>query len=276
MSLSDSLLLDPYPFDVYIAKRTDGAKGSGTMNDPWDGSTSDRLDDILNTLDTSNGGVTVHLGPGEFTTKGYADGITPGWRALSYLRILGAGVDITTLELEPPTTSGKHYFAVGHPLVISGSNEPDTVDFFELSDLTINCNLDNSIDVACGAVRVMGSHVRIKRVKFTQWGNRVSTLTGFVCAVITGHCNSGELTEPIGRAECANAGIDDCIAVEPATNTGQAGTMLIFHIGDTAVPVEGIYAEEAHVRGQTIAWILLKNPRSLFAGIFRCRCLQAD
>jgi hypothetical protein len=38
MSLVDSLLLDPYPFDVWIAWRTAGG-GSGTLNDPYDGST---------------------------------------------------------------------------------------------------------------------------------------------------------------------------------------------------------------------------------------------
>src|SRR6266853_2973868 len=39
MSLLDALLLDPTPFDVWIALRTDGAKGSGTQSDPYDGST---------------------------------------------------------------------------------------------------------------------------------------------------------------------------------------------------------------------------------------------
>src|SRR5205823_7978072 len=39
MSLSEALLLDPYPFEIFIAYRTDGVKGSGTLNDPYDGST---------------------------------------------------------------------------------------------------------------------------------------------------------------------------------------------------------------------------------------------
>lgn len=42
MSLSDALLLDPAPFDIWIAARTDGAKGSGTLNDPYDGMTKKR------------------------------------------------------------------------------------------------------------------------------------------------------------------------------------------------------------------------------------------
>ena len=30
MSLSDALLLEPYPFEIFIAYRMDGVKGSGT------------------------------------------------------------------------------------------------------------------------------------------------------------------------------------------------------------------------------------------------------
>jgi hypothetical protein len=40
MSLLDALFLDPYRINVWIAYRTDGVKGSGTQNDPYDGSTS--------------------------------------------------------------------------------------------------------------------------------------------------------------------------------------------------------------------------------------------
>ncbi len=41
MSLVDALLLEPYrdPREVYIALRTDGLKGSGTIDDPFDGGT---------------------------------------------------------------------------------------------------------------------------------------------------------------------------------------------------------------------------------------------
>ena len=38
MSLLDALLLDPAPFNVWIAKRADGLKGSVTASDPYDGS----------------------------------------------------------------------------------------------------------------------------------------------------------------------------------------------------------------------------------------------
>ena len=44
MSLIDALLLDPAPFNVWIAARTDGIKGSGTASDPYDGSTAAKFD----------------------------------------------------------------------------------------------------------------------------------------------------------------------------------------------------------------------------------------
>src|ERR1043166_9272052 len=44
MSLLDALLLEPYQINVWIAYRTDGVAGSGTQNDPYDGSTATRFD----------------------------------------------------------------------------------------------------------------------------------------------------------------------------------------------------------------------------------------
>src|SRR5437762_3346745 len=38
MSLLDALLLEAFPLDVWIAVRTDGVRGTGTENDPWNGS----------------------------------------------------------------------------------------------------------------------------------------------------------------------------------------------------------------------------------------------
>jgi hypothetical protein len=59
MSLLDALLLDPAPFDVWIAARTDGIKGSGTASDPYDGSTQARFDARMSELQPNT---RVHLG----------------------------------------------------------------------------------------------------------------------------------------------------------------------------------------------------------------------
>ena len=81
MSLLDALLLDPYRINIWIAYRTDGVAGSGTQNDPYDGSsTATKFDAIMNSLAANT---TVHLGPttstNPFLTTGFwttSDGST--------------------------------------------------------------------------------------------------------------------------------------------------------------------------------------------------------
>lgn len=60
MSLLDALLLDPAPFNVWIALRTDGLKGSGTASDPYDGGTQARFDGVMS-LFAAQSNVAIHL-----------------------------------------------------------------------------------------------------------------------------------------------------------------------------------------------------------------------
>jgi len=46
MNLIDAILLNPAPFDVWIAYRMDSIKGSGTLNDPWNGSEQEVFDEL--------------------------------------------------------------------------------------------------------------------------------------------------------------------------------------------------------------------------------------
>ena len=179
MSLLDALLLDPYKIDVWIAKRADGVKGTGTQNDPWDGSTATRLDTVLNSLVANT---RIHLGPGTFQINGYQDGAASGWLK-SGMMISGSGIDVTTLQMVGTTTSNKHYFAIGHPFTSGG--QPNLIDYFDISELTIDCNLAAGTTLtACGAVRVMGNHARVRRIKVTYWGKKTGGPDCFVVAVI--------------------------------------------------------------------------------------------
>jgi hypothetical protein len=47
MSLIDAFFLEPYAFATYIANRNDGQKGSGTLTDPWDGSTQQKFEAVM-------------------------------------------------------------------------------------------------------------------------------------------------------------------------------------------------------------------------------------
>ena len=156
MSLLDSLLLDDYRINFWIAARTDGIKGSGTIGDPYDGSTAAKFDALMRDLaaqTTATVGVRVNLGPGIFETAGYYDGIDPsaGWRPSARMKIVGSGIDVTTLKLASAASAGSQCFAVGHVL----GNNTAQVDFFAISDLTIDCDLVHQTNaIAAGAIRI--------------------------------------------------------------------------------------------------------------------------
>jgi hypothetical protein len=92
MSLLDALLLDPYRINTWIAYRTDEVNGSGTQNDPWDGSTATKLDTTLNSLVANT---RIHFGRGTFQINGYQDGAASGWLKWG-MKIIGSGCSTTT------------------------------------------------------------------------------------------------------------------------------------------------------------------------------------
>lgn len=219
MSLTDALLLDPYRFNVYLAVRTDGQKGSGTISDPYHCGDATTFDGLMNSFPE---GTTVHLGPASisspFKTAGYGDGVAGGWTSKKAMRIIGSGIDVTYLRLEP--VAAGTFFAVGHAL---GANA--NVDFFEICDLTINCNLTAlNGDAAAGAVRVMGNHASIRRIKAINWGTSSADKPCFVIAVITADNSSA------GIFEAVNAGVHSCIAEGPYED-GMAAAVNVFHVG---------------------------------------------
>src|SRR5436305_2071402 len=118
MGLTEALLLDPYPFEIFIAHREDGIRGSGTLNDPYRANTADEFDAVMRTL---AGPTLVHLGVGYFYTNGYTDAApSSGWQMIAGTRIVGAGLASTRLILVNATSAG-HYYAIGHALVDSDS-----------------------------------------------------------------------------------------------------------------------------------------------------------
>ena len=130
--LSDTLLLDPHPFEIWIALRSDGVKGTGTLNDPFDGSvgTTFRFDELMRTISSQAGPALVHLGPGTFETNGYSDDqdvTITGWQMKASMRIVGAGKDVTTVKVVGASLNS-HYFAIGHKLTTGATgNSPSFV-----------------------------------------------------------------------------------------------------------------------------------------------------
>jgi hypothetical protein len=232
MSLLDALLLDPLRVNIWIAARTDGIAGTGTQNDPYDAgnptpapaAAAAKFDAIMNGL-PSTPPVRVHLGPGTFYTNGYADGVSGGWQIRSGMKIVGSGIDVTTVQLVGSSTDA-HYYAMGHALSTSGS--PTPMDFFEVTDLTIDCHYSgfSGGGTACGAVRVMGNHCRIHRIKAINWGTKTILRPCFVLLVVTAN--------PPGLPGVEDCGIEECIGItpDPAYTGGMnVGPSTVFHAG---------------------------------------------
>src|SRR6266850_3229000 len=260
MSLLDALLLDPYPLNVYIAARTDGIKGSGTINDPWDGSSVDKFDGILSAIPASTK-ARIHLSPGTFQTRGYADGVTgAGWSPQEKWSIVGSGLDLTILQLVAGSTVNQHYFAIGHPLGSSGTR----VDYLSVTDLTIDCNLPTT-SVACGAIRIMGDHVRIRRVKAKNWGTRSSSQpTCSVLAVI--------IADPeAANTAAADAGIEDCMVVEPSANNTGSANLLSAGSKDFSTDQE-VYANAPFIRNCFVDCGAASVPSAAFRGFYMASC----
>lgn len=90
--------------EIWISARTDGKAGTGTSIDPFDGSTQEKFDSILNRLYKENRkNVNIYLGVGTFYTLGsyvyVAYDPSPGWVADDGWKILGAGMGNTVLKL---------------------------------------------------------------------------------------------------------------------------------------------------------------------------------
>lgn len=225
MSLIDALLLDPYPFELYLANRTDGNAGSGTLNDPYRANTAAEFDAILSSLQEPT---VVHLGAGTFYTNGYSDANpSAGWKILPGTRIVGAGISTTKLVVQNASGAG-HYYAIGHPLV--DENEASyTADFCEVADLTIDCGASGAgSSAACGAIRLMGDHVQVNRVRVINWGTKSSTRPCYVIVVLTG--DRSKVGDEYLKVETVNAGIQGCIAIEPCSSALEAA-ITVFHVG---------------------------------------------
>jgi hypothetical protein len=98
------------------------------------------FDEILSQISANT---QIHIGPGIFQTRGFAPNDSRGWQPKTRQKIVGAGVDITTLQLVGAENGDQHYHVIGMPIEPNGSTAIVPLESFEVSDLTIDCNLDN-------------------------------------------------------------------------------------------------------------------------------------
>ncbi|HXT39213.1 MAG TPA: hypothetical protein VN887_04230, partial [Candidatus Angelobacter sp.] len=300
MSLLDALLLDPYRINVWIAYRTDGVKGSGTEEDPYNGSpryesaisvsgltssgreatattggnhgfsdgdvvtisgvtgvdgqyyngtfviygktattfkywmkgspagngsgtmvcalTHYQFDEIRGVLGANT---TIHLGPGVFPTQGIgSDG--SGVPVLTGQKIIGSGIDVTIVKLVSVRSPIVQYWVLG-----TGAH----LEYFAVSDLTLDCNLDGQLigsytfpPIACSGVLVSGAHVKYRRVRVINFGDSSGA---FECFVMW---SAGADPNP-AFVESVDCLMEDCILEQPAIN--QYGLVTVINMGAT-------------------------------------------
>ncbi|HEY0434697.1 MAG TPA: hypothetical protein VGC95_12555 [Chitinophagaceae bacterium] len=188
-----------------------------------------QISDALAADTSGTASALIFLGPGEFQTNGYYDGVTGDhWEARSRMKIVGSGIDVTKITLVGTTTADTHYYAVGHALD-DGTNIK-TADFFEISNLTINCNLGSALN-ACGAIRVLGKHAKNFDLKVINWGTKSSSVPCHVISALTGYYK-----DATHNYAAQNVGLQRCIATNPA-NSGAAAPVTVFHVGNVETAV---------------------------------------
>ena len=216
---------------TYIMVGTPSANAAGTFSvriDPY------RFDAVMRSL-ASAGPVCIYLGPGEFKTLGYYEGLSGGAQLKPGMRIVGSGVDVTKVTLVNTTANTqKAVYAFGHDLGVGGA--ANLVDFASIESLTVDCNLNGQSGamVAAGAVRMMGNHSRVSFVKAINWGNKhdATPTPGFVFLLITGDLSAG-----VGVAGVVNCGIDQCLAITPTLPpTPPTAPVTVFQVGAKEVP----------------------------------------
>jgi hypothetical protein len=195
MSLVDAFLEEglsnPPPYasatgvrrEIFVAIRTDGVIGAGTIEDPYNGSTDDLLDALLRDITKVPTNMTVRFGPGTFQTKG-AGGFITGFRARTGQRFIGSGIGQTTLQLVKLTAADDDSYAVGG---IFGNPVPPATSDILISDMTLDCNLSRqprkngannyNPDDPPGNISITnfiaGANTVFRRLRVINWGPHI-------------------------------------------------------------------------------------------------------
>ncbi len=204
--------------------------------------------------------IRVHIGPGTFQTRGFAANDDRGWQPKTGQNIVGAGFDVTVLQLVGADRADEHYHVVGTPITppVGATSRIEPLKSFQISNLTIDCNVDNQPgrpdpgygNVACGAVRILGTGCRLHDLKVINWGTKSLQQGCFVLSIIQASAQPSHAFGYPLLTETQHNGIEDCIAVQPSKNNARETTVL--HIG-------GVKNATNHAQGFGLAAYIRKN-----------------
>ena len=196
---NDGTVLDYTP-----AQNTDAARGTALI----------AAVSAVNALAIANAdeaGVQIVLGPGTYDLNSTEcatafSGLNCLWLRGNHIVLRGAGQDITTIRAQNGSTFDR-YLLFGH---ISPTKAPIGIT---VQDLTVDVNLAGQVGTERQGLclQIYGSHHRVQRCHFINWGNGPILIEVFVCYVNTSGGDAG--TFDLGMA--TDNLIEDCIADQP-------------------------------------------------------------
>ena len=182
---------------IWIATRSDGISGTGTLGDPFNGSDGG-FDGKMGELSAQ--GVTniqINLLPGIFETQG-----TLRWMPRSGWRIHGAGIDITTVRLV--NVSNNVFGVIAQPIPESNT---------EISDLTVDCNYSPNNPNFASAVVLSGDRHTLRRIKAINAYGEPPAAENFILAIVTSAWESGSEGNLIEHCEVSQFKGSYCMAI---------------------------------------------------------------
>ena len=221
--LRDSLLNPPVmQQNYYIALRTDGVKGAGTMEDPFNGSTQALFDAAINNIPAFS---TIFLGPSKFDANGVVTQpfLTNGITLKNGQRLVGSGTEVTVVKFNM-------YAPNVFKAAISSSFLPAGA---EVSDLKINANLlpysiPSGYYYSAGGINLNGNNILVKRVRVINAGSNSSSIPATAICVAN--------SDTIGQVP-TNCVVDSCSVDTPSGNHDNGATLIA--IGFKAAPTGG-------------------------------------
>jgi hypothetical protein len=210
--------------EIWICLRTDGGSqlifGSGTEDDPYDGSSYSKFDEVMSTRIPKN--ATIRIGPGTFETRGGGgNGHTAtGWVPKPAWRIIGSGMFVTTLKLVNANDRNN-----GVTIISAAS-----VNGLEVSDMTLDCNIAGQPSTSVGGVSdgycramvagidVIGEGIQVRRVRVINFGTQTSSFE-------YGQSPRSLECFPLYVVGASNV-VDDCIVEQAGTNNARETTCI--------------------------------------------------
>jgi hypothetical protein len=209
-----------------------------------------RFDEVMRSLPATP--VVVHLGPGTFETRGFDPAGTPliNWTVQAGDTFRGSGMGATVLKLVHAVPFGPYTQVV---LAFSSSPfqppYPHHADGVAILDLTVDCDMRSQVDqrVAKAAIGLMGSHIRVRRVRVIDYGTHVPGIECFPIGVASGDPRLPE------RVDCR---IEDCVVEEPSLNGIYTNSCMVIYSGEDPFTGEMGY----HRRSSSVTAPIIASP----------------